>query len=241
MRFPIIVKVRYGTYPEYADISAGLQESLRSEGILDTETNEARQGHFDLAIEESPLFVCLSEFFDMTGQFHVGCSVDERPPSFSFSVEKMLEDGEVSLAYSMEMDFDVFKANGYFRKPDGTRDILKTAEALNGNCKESVGLYYTTRRSGFTTFRAELEFYDDRLRSSNFNGLVDPKSPLYRIADDGIKVVAKNIRDGQLIGTGYMSSDLVFGLLQIAGRIFPTKSAIESNKNRIVETCSGYM
>jgi hypothetical protein len=169
MRFPIKTKQEsFGTV--YANLSDALQESLADRGTIDPKS-EAVDSHFDLPIEEGPLLTCLSWFYDMAGNFHVGCTTDLRPPSFGFGVSQGSYDtreGAFSFNYWKQLKLSVFWDNHSFRNVHRVRDLDALAEAYNNhdNCTEKIGLgwsgwtgkEYESRKTGFSSRSLALEF-----------------------------------------------------------------------------------
>ncbi len=241
MRFPIVVKRGFGEHIEYSNLSAGLQESLRDLGVLDPKTNQPRQNYFDLEIAETPLVVCLNEFFDLTPQFHIGCSLDERPPSFSFlasSGSYETREGKFHLSYTRHLKWDVFACGDFLRNDQGHRDLHATASAFNDrkNYVEGIsvgwhgwsGEMIGDRKSGFYGDRVYLEMDAQRPERSKlvYQEKLEPK---LRALIEG------NLPQGQ----DYPVSDAIFSLMKMASRVFATKLDVDSNRQKIEKACEG--
>jgi hypothetical protein len=143
VRFPI--KLKLVPWVEYANLSGALQESLMDEGIINFMDGRPTQDYFDLPINEGSLLGCMLYFFDATPRFHVGCTLDERPPSFNFSTETgdpHSREGQFSFTYGRAMKLEVFFENRSFRNKSGHRDLVTLSAAYNvpGNYTESFAL-----------------------------------------------------------------------------------------------------
>jgi len=242
MRFPIVIKARFSEHVEYANMSAGLQESLRDVGVLDPETNHQMQDHFDLEITEGSLLSCLGEFFNLTSRFHIGCSTDERPPSFSFSTScgsYETVEGGFSFGYDREMKLDTFVRNRHFRNGRGHRDLNATAAAFNdrSNYKETIcvgwhgwsGEYTGQMKTGFVSDFIYLEFDAPKPEKPKLVYHQKSDSPLRQFFEGSIPE-----------GEDYPVSEAVFSILKIASRIFPTKLDVGSNRQKIEKVCEVY-
>jgi len=196
MRFPIITKkTEWGI--EFVNLSEALEECLKDMNIIDPKTHEPRQDYFDLPIDEGPLLGCLSDFFDLKGNFHVGCTADIRPPSFSHSISRGSGDtreGLFQLYYSRELKLSTFLENSSFRNKRGLRDLKGLARAYNqrGNYEETLGIGWhgwigdqdeSGRKYLFTGAFIGLEFDGEFLKEINgvnsFNEEQGPRGPLY--------------------------------------------------------------
>lgn len=185
MRFPIHYK-KFGSGSretrEYTNLSTALIETLMDRGIISPETGLSSQDYFDLPINEGFLLSFLHQLYELEGKFHVGCSYDRRPPSFSFYIqvgEKKL-DGEWNIGYRRELEFGVFEREKFFHKPETSnptqtrkviRDLDALAEAYNspGNYREYVAVSWTgargnkTHSSGFVHAQIWTGFREGRL------------------------------------------------------------------------------
>ncbi len=286
MRFPIMTEKNRHGFERFTNLSGALQESLMDMKIVD-ETGKAVQNYFDLPIEEGPLLGCLSEFFDLTGDFHVGCTLDKRPSSFGFYASKgdsQTREGAFSLAYRRDLKLDVFFKNRSFRNERQHRDLHALANAYNRteNCEESVGITWhgwtgelsrafpdrEPMKTGFRVAYVGLEFDGkflmriegfENLRNvedcSSFGPLYGKRSPLYQYGSDTAltelvekydaqgtpgALRAQRISGHDAAGLGYGVGDAMFGIIQIGGKLFPTKIDIESNSGMIIKSCSVY-
>ncbi len=173
MRFPIIKnKHKIG----FSNLSDALRDSLQDIGIIDPKTYKLNQEYFDLQIMEGPLLGCLSKFFYLKGNFHVGCTADERPPSFGFGIgigSSDTREGSFALGYTRILKLSTFFKNRSFRNANGNRDLEELAKAYNNieNYEEKIGISWTgwtgwvdwsssdePRRVGFATISLSLEF-----------------------------------------------------------------------------------
>jgi hypothetical protein len=141
MRFPILTK-HIGLTKKSPLVSTNLSDHLVSSlfamGIIESSADGwpiFNQYHFDLPIANGPLLDMLNYQSDMEGRFHVGCSADFRPPSFSFtsyngSIDNL--EGVFTLAYERRLKFSVFHQNLWLRDDDnGPRDLMKLAHVYN--------------------------------------------------------------------------------------------------------------
>lgn len=189
MRFPIVRKPV--SWIEYANLSSALQESLFDAGIIDPITGEARQDYFELPIEGGSILSYLDSTFELTGEFHVGCSIDLRPPNFRFSATKGNRGEGAAFGYKRKLDFDVFQRENFFRKGYGMkpiRDLSALSAAYNqrGNYRESVflewwrdlsGKYYYSSVSldfqgDFATLKCRIEDADGNYHQNLIDGTI---------------------------------------------------------------------
>jgi len=151
MRFPLGFTEE--GFPRYKRLSDALQESLMDCGIIDPVTRRPMQEWFKLDIPEGPLLECLAQAFELRGDFHVGCTADIRPPSFSFSASAGADnsrEGSFTIIYGRMLKEDVFLDNASFRKASAisssghVRDLEALAKAYQRleNYEESVGLHW---------------------------------------------------------------------------------------------------
>jgi hypothetical protein len=209
-RFPILketTKIRLGKeevpVTRFSNLSDALIESLKDMHIINPETGKSRYRYFQLPIEEGPLLQCLFEFFDMTGDFHVGCSADTRSPSFGFYKSEGFGDtraGRFSLGYTRKLKLSTFFRNASFRNERGVRDLNALAHAYNKkrNSKERVSVgwhgwvgeerkdrrYGDSGKTGFCGTSIGLEFDGNFLERINGIEIFDEElcrfsSPLY--------------------------------------------------------------
>jgi len=293
MRFPIKTKFVKSKYPRivadgivFVNLSDALQESLQDIGIIDPKTHELRQEYFDLPIEEGPVLGCMNEFFDLTGNFHVGCHLDARPASFGFYASKGSSEtrkGAFTLDYQRDMKLSVFLGNA-FRNTKGVRDLEALARCYNQieDCKESIGIswsgwtggiseesrMFSSPKYGFSGLGIDLEF-DGQLatRLQGIDSLEEQQSwfssphygkqpPLHKPGKDTklMEIIQKyheqkeklNHHHSQfiygynLLALGYSVGDVLFGIMQMGSRIFPTKKDVDANRDRIMQACSTY-
>ncbi|UZE94130.1 MAG: hypothetical protein IB618_00965 [Candidatus Pacearchaeota archaeon] len=283
MRFPITTEKTEFESTNFVNLSEALQESLQDMDIINPKTYEAKQKYFDLPIEEGLMLKCLSKFFDLTSNFHVGCSADIRPPSFAFYMFKGSADtreGAFNFYYRRMLKLSTFLENTSFRNERGVRDLESLARAYNQreNYGEKIGISWNGwtgdedkqfGKTGFSGANISLEFDSNFLKE--FDGVDDLskepwafKSPLYGKCTPFYQL-AKNTKLAEIIKEyhkqkeklnhyhpqfilsynlsilNYSIDDVLFGIFQVANKIFSTKEDIETNKNIIIESCSSYI
>lgn len=266
MRFPIITK--NAPWVEFENLSGAMIESLADMQILDSETRKPNQDYFDLPIEEGPLLGLMQELFDLTPKCHAGCTTDLRPPSFVFSVkrgEENTSEGEYNLRYVRKLKLNAFLENDSFRSCSGARNLLALSEAYNNrqNCYETIIMLCSTRDGNLNI---ALDF-DGRFLSKiggywNFDD-EHPwfKSPIYGTQTPFLHVgnntkIAKvsraysareeELKDDKppqfyghkLSKLGYSVADVVFGVLELGGKVFGLKTPL--TEARVVQVCESY-
>ena len=206
MRFPIETSVwnpdgvKHGEPPilKIENCSEALQESLADEhmGVISPRAHNLRRKYFDLPIQEGPLLNLLLQYFDMTPYFHVGCTLDERPPSFVFSAGAGLaetREGRFLVQYVRQMKLGKFFRNRSFRNKRGIRDLHALSDAYNepGNYTEHLSVLCTcwtgeeieidsemrrmgfSSRVGYESNGARLEYDNKQLITVSFGGVID--------------------------------------------------------------------
>ena len=130
MIFPITLKEGV-PWVEYVGLSGGLLESLVEMEIIDSRTGRPRQDYFEMDISPSPALTALTEGYDPLPRFHIGCSIDERPPSIDLSVEYPEEKSMIGVYYAREVLMEIVGRERWFRTPQGNPDLSAVARALS--------------------------------------------------------------------------------------------------------------
>jgi hypothetical protein len=157
-------------------ISEALKESLTDMRIIDKTTGKPTQDYFELDIKKGPILGLAQKAYDLEGIFHVGCTLDRRPPSFHYGIsigDIETVEGETSLSYNREMELATFLKYDSFRKespiaPWGIRDLEKVGNAFNNeeNYRESFGLGW----EGWSGDYSQSIFKPEEQDKVNFSG-----------------------------------------------------------------------
>ncbi len=176
----------------YDSLSTALTEALRERNAIRPISADHSPPYFYLPIEEGPVLSLLSQFYELDGEFHVGCSSDHRPPSFIFhhQVRDSERNGEWYVGYRRELKLGVFQQRDFFHKPavslyfktgEKVRDLDTLAEAYNSpsNYEESLTIIWSGRGvgrdgspSGYVNLRLSADFNEGKMTTLNLVDLL---------------------------------------------------------------------
>lgn len=116
---------------EYTNCSDGWIDSLIEQGVIDPVTGKPHQPFFELDISSTLLLQRLQASYELTPRLHIGCSMDERPPSLSCTKKWVIEERTLILAYNREILLEAVQRNQWYRTAQGNRDLSAVARALS--------------------------------------------------------------------------------------------------------------
>lgn len=223
-----------------------LIEALEDRGIICPKTGDISQDYFDLPIGEESLLSFLSQFYDLEGEFHVGCSLDRRPPSFSFNyaLGEHNQEGKWYIVYNRELKLEVFQQKDFFRKQAfqdhhkkgiEVRDLNALAETYNSshNYEESITVGWSglaggkdDPHSGFANVSISTGFRDGRMEQLDLTDLLP-----------GLKVVGGPLYEGS---NPLLSKAKDLRISEIAEKYHSRKREIPNQPDEEVLLAIGY-
>jgi len=181
--------------------SGGLNCSLKSKGWLN-------QKSFSLSIEKGPIFLLLEELIpDCVCLFHIGCSDDNRPPSFEHTIKYGdVRQEQLVFSYKRVLYPELCWKNDWFHDADRNRNLEDTAKAMSNpkNYSERITLFWSGSDGKYENFgrTISLELWFKNNRLYGIRGLNDIQDDLFKNNINGFKGSLLDLNEGPLKDEG---------------------------------------